>query len=104
MVRHNQIFAAMALAGTMLLGACGGMPQHAQTRVALVSSVVFQGGPKGALILIDGQGAGQIDGKQTRVAVPEGTHTVTVMAQGQKIWEQAVFAVDGSQKVIQLTK
>jgi hypothetical protein len=102
MVRHNQILAAMALAGTLLLGACGGLPQHAQTRVAAVSSLIINGGPKGAVVLIDGQGAGQINGKQTRVTVPDGTHTVTVIAQGQKIWEQAVFAVDGSQKVIQL--
>jgi hypothetical protein len=104
MVRHNHFFAAMALAGTLALAGCGGLPQHAQTRVEALSTLTIIGGPKGAEVSIDGKVAAQISGQQTRVVVPDGTHTVSVTSQGQKIWEQAVFTVDGSQKVIHLAK
>ena len=80
------------------------MPHHAETRTELVPQLIFQGGPEGAIVNIDGAEVGRINGDKTKIAIGDGTHSVTVQWQGQTVFQKTIFIEDGTQKIIPLSK
>ena len=85
------------------LGACGALPEHASVRTELVSQLVFQGGAKGAIVMIDGAETGRLTGGKTQVPIKDGTHAVVVTVPGRVLYQGTVFITDGTQKIIPLS-
>ena len=79
------------------------MPHHANLRTETASSLVFEGGPADAVVTVDGVEAGHLAGPKTRIAIPDGTHSVSVVWQGRTLYQSTVFIADGTQKIIPLS-
>ena len=102
---NTRILVLTALgAATLALSSCGGMPRHAETRVEQISTLVFEGGPEGAAILVNGTQVARLEKKRTTVQVADGTHQVRVVQGARVVYERSVFIQDGTRKVIPLAK
>ena len=99
--KHKLCVGALAL---LSLSSCGAMPHHAELRVEQAAQLVFQDGPDGAVVTIDGAEAGQLSSATSDITIAGGTHRVGVRFQGRVIYEREVFIEGGVQKVISLTK
>ena len=86
----------------VVLSSCGGVPRHAERRVEQISSLVFEGGPEGAVVLVNGAEVSKLGKKSTTVPIADGTHQVRVIAGARVLYDRSVFIQDGTQKVIPL--
>ena len=100
MICKVRLVAAVAMVG--LTTACGALPHTAAMRTEVVSSLVFEHGPDDATVLIDGREAGRLAGKQTTIAIADGTHDVAVSAAGTIVFHKTIFIEDGTRKIISL--
>jgi len=84
------------------LAACGGLPKHAEVRVEQASMLVFQGGPSGASVVIDGKEVAKLTNKDTTVQIQDGSRQVKVLSGSNTLYERTVFIQDGTKKIIDL--
>lgn len=95
---------AAALVAAFALASCGGTPRHSETRIEQVSTLVFEGGPEGASVLVNGMQVASLQKKSTTVPIADGTHQVKVMQGARVLYDRAVFIQDGTKKVIPLAQ
>lgn len=102
----NQVRIATAVVAMLILSACGSMPRHNETVVDKVSSLVFKGGPTGAVVFVDGAQVASILPKKSETIVPikDGSHRVEVSSNGVAIYQRTVVLEDGMRKIVDLGK
>lgn len=92
-------FAAVALAATLLLGACA-YPDTNVQQGAASSGLYFTAAAAGTRVFIDGSDAGDAtlyNGKQAVLVVPPGPHQVTLKVGQTVLYDKPVFVGAGSQ-------
>jgi hypothetical protein len=100
----TKIRISLAVGLFSLLTGCGALPHTASIRTEVVSTLIFVNGPANATVIIDGREAGNISGEKTIIPVSDGTHEVTVRAATSVIYQKTIFIVDGTRRIIQLSK